>query len=100
MQRWRIFGDELKSRNDDLKPSNVKCSGGEVWDELKKQYWTIGPMIVVNPLQYSLQVISLLLVGHLGELALPSASIATAFAGAIGFSMLMGMASALEILYG
>eukprot|EP01018_Ginkgo_biloba_P027033 Gb_29740 [translate_table: standard] len=57
-------------------------------------------MIAVNLLQYSLQVISLMLVGHLGEFALSSASIATAFAGAIGFSMLMGMASALETLCG
>eukprot|EP01018_Ginkgo_biloba_P027028 Gb_29736 [translate_table: standard] len=94
------FGDELKSRNDDLEPSDVKCTGGVVWDEFKKQCWIAGPMIAVNLLQNCLQVISVMLVGHLGELALSSASIATSFAGVTGFSVLMGMASALETLCG
>eukprot|EP01018_Ginkgo_biloba_P005192 Gb_06416 [translate_table: standard] len=109
-ERWHIEGTHQEwpqflvllasNRNDELKPSIVKCSGGVVWDELKKQCWIAGPMIAMNLLQYSWQVTSLLLVGNLGELALPSASIATAFISAIGFSMMMGMASALETICG
>ncbi|KAK1565244.1 hypothetical protein Q3G72_022327 [Acer saccharum] len=39
-------------------------------------------------------------VGHLGELALSGASVATSFATVTGFSLLMGMASALDTLCG
>lgn len=77
-----------------------KCSGGLVWEELKKQCWIAGPMVSVNLLQYSSRMISVMLVGHLGELALSSASIATSFANVSGFTLLMGMASALETLCG
>ncbi|KAH6763068.1 MATE efflux family protein [Perilla frutescens var. hirtella] len=58
------------------------------------------PLIAVNMLQYCLQVISLMFVGHLGELHLSSASMATSFASVTGFSVLLGMGSALETLCG
>ncbi|KAF9591616.1 hypothetical protein IFM89_004845 [Coptis chinensis] len=45
--------------------------------EVKIQLWLAGPLIAVNLLQYSLQIISIMFIGHLGELALSSASIAT-----------------------
>ncbi|XP_057868185.2 protein DETOXIFICATION 16 isoform X3 [Cryptomeria japonica] len=77
-----------------------KCSKALVWEELKKQCWIAGPMVSVNLLQFSLRVISVMLVGHLGELALSSASIATSFANVSGFTLLMGMGSALETLCG
>ncbi|PIA33363.1 hypothetical protein AQUCO_04100051v1, partial [Aquilegia coerulea] len=54
----------------------------------------------VNLLQYSLQVISIMFIGHLGELALSSASLATSFASVTGFNVLLGMGSALETLCG
>ncbi|TJX43003.1 hypothetical protein E8P77_30605, partial [Soehngenia saccharolytica] len=82
------FGDE------------VKCSQAVVLEEVKKQCWIAGPMVSVNLLQYSLQMISVMMVGHLGELALSSASIATSFANVSGFTLLMGMGSALETLCG
>ncbi|XP_059070371.1 protein DETOXIFICATION 16 [Cryptomeria japonica] len=83
-----VFGDE------------VKCSGGLVWEEVKNQCWIAGPMVSVNLIQYSMQVMSVMVVGHLGELELSSASIATSFAGLSGFSVLMGMGSTLETLCG
>ncbi|KAL0801746.1 hypothetical protein Bca101_056922 [Brassica carinata] len=66
--------------------------------EVKKQLWLSAPLIGVSLLQYSLQVISVMFVGHLGSLPLSAASIATSFASVTGF--LLGTASALETLCG
>ncbi|KAF9591615.1 hypothetical protein IFM89_004844, partial [Coptis chinensis] len=68
--------------------------------EVKTQVWLAGPLIAVNLLQYSLQIISLMFIGHLGELALSSASIATSFASVTGFNLLLGLGTALETLCG
>ncbi|KAL0372673.1 UNVERIFIED_CONTAM: protein DETOXIFICATION 16 [Sesamum calycinum] len=57
-------------------------------EEGKRQLSLALPLIVVNMLQYCLQVISVMFVGHLGELALSSASMATSFASVTGFSVL------------
>eukprot|EP00253_Pinus_taeda_P010400 PITA_10400 len=95
------FGDEHESGIYEGEPSaDVKCTVGVVWEEVKKLCWVAGPMIGVNLLQYCLSMISVMFVGHLGELALSSAAIATSFAVVTGFSVLMGMASALETLCG
>ncbi|KAK7290056.1 hypothetical protein RIF29_04203 [Crotalaria pallida] len=72
----------------------------DILEEVKKQLWLAGPLITVNLLNYCLQVISVMFVGHLGELALSSASMATSFASVTGFSFLVGMGSALDTLCG
>ncbi|KAJ7528749.1 hypothetical protein O6H91_15G017200 [Diphasiastrum complanatum] len=72
----------------------------KAWDEISKQLPLAWPMIGVNLLQFSLQLVSLMFVGHLGELSLASASIATSFANVSGWSVLLGMGSALETLCG
>lgn len=72
----------------------------KVFEEIKKQLWLAGPLICVSLLQYSLQLISIMFVGHLGELSLSGASMATSFATVTGFSLFMGMASALDTLCG
>lgn len=72
----------------------------EVLAEIKKQLWLAGPLISVSLLLFSLQMISLMFVGHLGELPLSGASMATSFATVTGFSLLMGMASALDTFCG
>lgn len=74
--------------------------GSEVLNEIKRQLWLAGPLIGSSLLQYTLQVISVMFVGHLGELALSGASMATSFAGVTGFSLMLGMGSALETLCG
>ncbi|CAN0891431.1 Protein DETOXIFICATION 16 [Linum grandiflorum] len=71
-----------------------------VMEEVKRQVWLAGPMIAVSLLQYSLNLISVMFVGHLGELSLSSASMATSFATVTGFSLLLGMASALDTFCG
>ncbi|XP_076943502.1 protein DETOXIFICATION 16-like [Bidens hawaiensis] len=73
---------------------------GGVFKEVKKQLWLAGPLICVALLQYSLQLVSIMFVGHLGELSLSGASMATSFASVTAFSLFMGMASALDTLCG
>ncbi|XP_078157571.1 protein DETOXIFICATION 16-like isoform X5 [Carex rostrata] len=69
-------------------------------DEVQKQLYLAGPLILVSLLQYSLQVISLMFAGHLGELSLSGASVATSFANVTGFSVLLGMGTALDTFCG
>lgn len=63
--------------------------GEVIFEEVKRQLCLAGPLIGVSLLQYSLQVISIMFVGHLSELSLSSASIATSFASVTGFSVLV-----------
>ena len=60
-----------------------------VLPEVRKQLHLAGPLIAAWILQNIVQMISVMFVGHLGELALSSASIATSFAGVTGFSLLV-----------
>lgn len=60
-------------------------------DEAKKQLGLALPLIAVNMLQYCLQLISLMFVGHLDQLSLSTASIATSFANVTGFSVLVSI---------
>lgn len=73
------------------------CSRANVIEEATKQLWLAGPLIAVSLLQYCLQVISIMFVGHLGELALSSASIASSFASVSGFSVLVSGAFLLSL---
>eukprot|EP00252_Welwitschia_mirabilis_P022331 TRINITY_DN6010_c0_g2_i1.p1 TRINITY_DN6010_c0_g2~~TRINITY_DN6010_c0_g2_i1.p1 ORF type:complete len:275 (-),score=50.80 TRINITY_DN6010_c0_g2_i1:79-903(-) len=79
---------------------NFRCSGSVIGEEIKKQLIIAMPMIVMNLLQTSVQLVSVMFVGHLSELALSSASVATSFANVTGFSFMIGMASGLETLCG
>ncbi|XP_061374562.1 protein DETOXIFICATION 16-like [Gastrolobium bilobum] len=72
----------------------------EVFEEVKKQLWLAGPLISVGLLNFCIQIISVMFVGHLGELALSGASMATSFCSVTGISLLLGMASALDTLCG
>ncbi|XP_066325694.1 protein DETOXIFICATION 16-like isoform X1 [Miscanthus floridulus] len=73
---------------------------GAVACEVKKQLYLAGPLVVGFLLQNMVQMVSVMFVGHLGELALASASLATSFAGVTGFSLLAGMACSLDTLCG
>ena len=61
----------------------------EIVEEVKKQLWLAGPLFSVGLLFYSIQAISVMFVGHLGELALSGASLATSFASVTGFNFLV-----------
>ncbi|XP_042036247.1 protein DETOXIFICATION 12-like [Salvia splendens] len=72
----------------------------EIREEMKRLGHIAGPMVAVNLSFYLLQVISLMMVGQLGELALSGTAIALSVAGVTGLSLLLGMASALETISG
>lgn len=69
-------------------------------EETKRMGYMAGPMVAVNLSQYFLQIVSVMMVGHLGELSLSSTAIAISFCAVTGFSPLFGMSSALETLCG
>lgn len=75
-----------KSRNEESK-NERKCD--DFLEEVKKILALAGPLMSVNFLLYCLQVISVMFVGHLGELALSGASMATSFASVSGLSLLV-----------
>ncbi|XP_051126678.1 protein DETOXIFICATION 12-like [Andrographis paniculata] len=68
--------------------------------DLNRVNWIALPMIVVTVSQYLLRVSPMFMLGHLDELSLSSASIATSICNVTGFSVVFGMASALETLCG
>ncbi|XP_048228119.1 protein DETOXIFICATION 16 [Ricinus communis] len=80
--------------------SKRRFTKDEIVLEVKKQLKLAGPLVSVNFLMYLLQVISVMFVGHLGELSLAGASMATSFASVTGFSLLKGMGSALDTFCG
>lgn len=94
----------MKTKNDqdniEMKRGFRIITGVVFWEELKKLGYIAGPMVAVTLSVYLLQVVSVMMVGHLGELALSSTSIAFSLAGVTGFSVMQGMASALETLCG
>ncbi|KAI3848932.1 hypothetical protein MKW98_014466 [Papaver atlanticum] len=57
-------------------------------------------MVAVNFSLQLIPVISMMMVGHLGELALSSTAMATSLCAVTGFSLLVGMAGGLETLCG
>ncbi|XP_045813490.1 protein DETOXIFICATION 12-like isoform X3 [Trifolium pratense] len=74
------------------------------WDiymeEMTRICYISGPMVAVVLSTKLLQVVSTMIVGHLGELYLSSAALSISFTGVTGFSFLLGMASGLETTCG
>ncbi|XP_072084408.1 protein DETOXIFICATION 16 isoform X2 [Arachis hypogaea] len=92
---------ESRLKVDDIELKKHKAiERREIFEEARKQLWLAGPLVTVSLLNYGLQVISVMFVGHLGQLPLSGASMATSFASVTGFSLLMGMASALDTFCG
>ena len=54
-------------------------------EELKKLSFMAAPMVAVSVSNYLLQVVSMMMVGHLGELSLSGVAIATSFTNVTGF---------------
>ncbi|XP_016446148.1 protein DETOXIFICATION 9-like [Nicotiana tabacum] len=69
-------------------------------EEVKEVSRLAIPMIVGTMCQYLLRYAPMVMLGHLSELSLSSASIATSYCTVTGFAILFGMASGLETLCG
>lgn len=97
MEREEISSPESAYGDENCRISHVvgseACQEGhcrlDVIGEAKRQLGLAGPLIVVSILQNSIQLISVMFNGHLGELPLSSASLATSFASVTGFSFLV-----------
>ncbi|GMP33867.1 hypothetical protein CsSME_00006995 [Camellia sinensis var. sinensis] len=92
-ENGNIEHNEKQNNNKECQGSDVS---GEITAELYKQVQLAGPLVVVSLLQYSLQIVSVMFIGHLDELSLSSASMASSFTSVTGFSFMLGMGSALE----
>ncbi|KAJ4850875.1 hypothetical protein Tsubulata_007115 [Turnera subulata] len=86
--------------NGSVLSSSKKWCDKAVVTELRKQLKLAGPLVFTGLLQFSMQMISVISVGHLGQVPLASASLATSFAGSTGFSLMVGMGGALETFCG
>ncbi|PWA91400.1 MATE efflux family protein [Artemisia annua] len=69
-------------------------------DEIKKVIALAGPMVVVAVLQYMVQMVTIVMVGHIDQLSLASVAIATSLTNVTGFSLLSGLVGGLETLCG
>ena len=73
------------------------AGGGEEGDkssvrsEVKKQLRLACPLVAGCLLQYVVQMVSVMFVGHLGKVELAGAAVATSFAGVTGFSLLVNI---------
>ncbi|TVU33745.1 hypothetical protein EJB05_15549, partial [Eragrostis curvula] len=81
------------------------CGGdGGWWAEATAEVGRLAalaaPMIAVALLQLTMQLISTVMVGHLGEVPLAGAAIANSLTNVAGFSVLIGLATGLETLCG
>ncbi|XP_044429181.1 protein DETOXIFICATION 16 isoform X3 [Triticum aestivum] len=68
--------------------------------EVKRLVRLGGPIIASCILQNVVNMVSVMVVGHLGELPLAGASLATSLANVTGYSLLTGMATAMDTLCG
>lgn len=73
--------------------------GGWIAEEVKKQLWLGGPVVATNLLQYLLQMISIMFVGHRGELALSGVSLASSFAQITGLSILVSLSLSVSLSF-
>ncbi|KAK1363630.1 Protein DETOXIFICATION [Heracleum sosnowskyi] len=90
----------LLSTNETLSSSLSISRWEVVVREIKKVSYIALPMVVTTVSQNLLAIINIMMIGHLGELALSGSAIATSLANVTGFSLMVGMSGALETLCG
>ena len=60
-------------------------------EETKNVGYMAAPMVAVSVIQYLLQVVSVIMAGHLGELSLSGVAIANSFTAVTGFSLVVSL---------
>ncbi|KAL0296673.1 UNVERIFIED_CONTAM: protein DETOXIFICATION 14 [Sesamum radiatum] len=61
-----------------------------IWEEMKRVGYVAAPMVAVTLSEYMLQVISVMVVGHLGQLSLSATAFAISLSQVTGWSLLAG----------
>ena len=69
--------------------TNSNLTWRVLFEEVKKLGSIAAPLVAVLLSQYLLQVISVMMVGHLGELSLSSTALAISLSNVTGFSILV-----------
>ncbi|CAK9261032.1 unnamed protein product [Sphagnum jensenii] len=91
--------EDSKEASDELELHRWPSSS-EVLEELKQMSKIGGPMIIMGLLLYARAMISMLFLGHLGELELAGGSLSIGFANITGYSVLAGLAMGMEPICG
>ncbi|KAH6780010.1 MATE efflux family protein [Perilla frutescens var. hirtella] len=85
-------------------PHNINTSGKSIkaktWDESKKMWEIAAPAILATVAQFSIGVVTVAFVGHLGEVELAAVSIVQNVLEGFVYGIMLGMGSALETLCG
>ncbi|KAK9688882.1 hypothetical protein RND81_09G018300 [Saponaria officinalis] len=68
--------------------------------EAKRQVMFALPMVLTNVSNYMFPLVSVMFVGHIGELELAASTLANSWAGVTGFAFMTGLSVALETLCG
>ncbi|CAN6445899.1 unnamed protein product [Victoria cruziana] len=109
MERHASMGESLLGREEyEAEGSGMGGMGSSAdewlcWGwmvEARRQVVIALPLALVVMVQFLLQVVALMMVGHLGSLYLSAASISSSLCGVTGYIVFIGMASALETLCG
>lgn len=79
------MADELQEERRDVRRWGDYCR------EVKKMGRIAVPMVVVAALQYLMQMVAVIMVGHVDELSLSSLAIATSLTNVTGFSLLVSI---------
>ncbi|CAK8573967.1 unnamed protein product [Lathyrus sativus] len=90
----------LDSHGEEQERKKKEISKDIYLKEMKRICYLSAPMVAIGLSQYMLQVVSIIIVGHLGELYLSSAALSISFTTVTGFSFLAGMSSGLETICG
>ncbi|CAH2065736.1 unnamed protein product [Thlaspi arvense] len=98
LDRKMAKGFSLVRKEDKIEEKDCRIKNSA--EMMKKVSSMAAPMVAVSVSQYLLQVISMVMAGHLDELSLSGVAIATSLTNVTGFSLLFGFAGALETLCG
>jgi len=77
----------LQKHEEESEEKRITWSGFS--EEMRRISVISGPMVAVVSSHYLLQIVSTMIVGHLGELYLSSAALAISLSGVSGFSLLV-----------
>ena len=95
MEESLLLSPKQSEEKTEISSSSTSSSGSLTWSvffqEMKKLGYIAAPLMAVILSQFLLQVISMMMVGHLGKLALSSSAIAISLSGVTGFSVLVSL---------
>ncbi|XP_057788284.1 protein DETOXIFICATION 33-like isoform X2 [Salvia miltiorrhiza] len=97
-----LLQNNMEPKSFDIEPHQnpTKSLKAKTWDESKKMWEIAAPAILATVAQFSIGVVTIAFVGHLGELELAAVSIVQNVLEGFVYGIMLGMGSALETLCG